>query len=156
MFPNTYQNIQQVKQNASAVDADEMRLIRENIYDYYGVNEKVLRNEATADELDAFFNGAIEPFAIQFSESMTMAMFTERERAQGSYLIANANRLQYMSTTAKVSMAQQMLDRGAMSINEARELFNYPPVENGDVRTIRGEYKDAEDMGGINNADENK
>lgn len=156
LFPNTYTNIQQVKQNAKAVDADEMRLIRENIYDYYGVNEKILRNEADAEELDAFFNGAIEPFAIQFSEAMTMAMFTERERAQGSILIANANRLQYMSTTAKVSMAQQLLDRGAMSINEARELFNYPPVENGDVRTIRGEYKDAEDMGGQIDATENQ
>lgn len=154
LFPNTYTNIQQVKQNASAVDADEMRLIRENIYDYYGVNEKILRNEATADELDAFFNGAIEPFAIQFSEAMTMAMFTERERTQGSLLIANANRLQYMNTTAKVSMAQQLLDRGAMSINEARELFNYPPVDNGDVRTIRGEYKDADEMGGQINAEE--
>jgi hypothetical protein len=45
-------------------------------------------------------------------------------------------------------MAQQMLDRGVMSINEARELFNYAPVEGGDVRTIRGEYKDANTVGG--------
>jgi hypothetical protein len=39
-----------------------------------------------------------------------------------------------------------MLDRGVMSINEARELFNYPPVEGGDVRTIRGEYKSADEV----------
>jgi hypothetical protein len=70
-------------------------------------------------------------------------LFSERERAQGSYLIANANRLQYMSTTQKVQMAQQLLDRGVMSINEARELFNYGTVENGDTRFIRGEYVDA-------------
>ena len=42
-------------------------------------------------------------------------------------------------------MAQQLLDRGVMSINEARELFNYGTVENGDVRFIRGEYKDADE-----------
>ena len=71
-------------------------------------------------------------------------LFSERERAQGSHLIANANRLQYMSTSQKVAMAQQLLDRGVMSVNEARELFNYSPVENGDVRFIRGEYKDAD------------
>ena len=40
-------------------------------------------------------------------------------------------------------------------INEARELFNYLPVEGGDVRTIRGEYKDSNDIGGNDN-DENK
>jgi hypothetical protein len=50
-----------------------------------------------------------------------------------------------MTTSEKVSMAQQMLDRGVMSINEARELFNYPAVEGGDIRTIRGEYKNAGD-----------
>lgn len=159
LFPNTYQNIQQIKYTPYTVDAEQMKLINENVSIYYGVNDAVLKNEAKGDELDAFFNGAIEPFAIQFSESMTKAMFSERERAQGSYLMANANRLQYMTTSEKVTLAQQMLDRGVMSINEARELFNYMPVEGGDVRTIRGEYKNAGDdelTGGITNANEVK
>ena len=156
LFPNTYQNIQQIKSTPYTVDADQMKLIDDNVDKYFGVNDKIMKNEAKGDELDAFFNGAIEPFAIQFSETMTRAIFSERERAQGSYLIANANRLQYMTTSEKVAMAQQMLDRGVMSINEARELFNYAPVEGGDVRTIRGEYKNSDDIGGNDNADENK
>lgn len=143
LFPNTYSNIQQLNQSAYKVDADQLALIQTNVFNYFGVNLDVIQNKATADELDAFFNGAIEPFTIQFSEAMTMAMFSERERAQGSKLIANANRLQYMSTTAKVSMAQQLLDRGVMTINEARELFNYAPVEGGEARPIRGEYYNA-------------
>ena len=36
-----------------------------------------------------------------------------------------------------------------LSTNEAREVFNLPPVEDGDIRFIRGEYKNAAD-------DENK
>lgn len=157
LFPNTYQNIQQVKATPYTVDADQMKQIDDNVFRYFGVNDKIMKNEANGDDMDAFFNGAIEPFAIQFSEAMTKAIFSERERAQGSFFIANANRLQYMTTTAKVSLAQQMLDRGVMSINEARELFNYAAVEGGDVRTIRGEYKNAGDeelIGGTNNANE--
>ena len=145
LFPNTYQNIEQIKSSSYEVDPEQTKLINDNVYKYYGVNEKIMKNEATSDELDAFFNGAIEPFAIQFSEAMTKAIFSERERAGGSQLLANANRLQYMTTSQKVQMAQQMLDRGVMSINEARELFNYLPVEGGDIRTIRGEYKNAAD-----------
>lgn len=145
LFPNKYDNIQQLSQSAYHVDTAQMELIQTNVLNYFGVNLDVIQNRATADQLDAFFNGAIEPFAIQFSEAMTMAIFSERERAQGSKLIANANRLQYMSTTSKVSMAQQLLDRGVMSINEARELFNYEPVENGEIRPIRGEYYNAGD-----------
>ena len=159
LFPNTYSNIKQVDAKPYTVDAEQMKLILANVENYFGVNEKILRNEAEGDQLDAFFNGAIEPFAIQFSESMTRAIFSERERANGSYLMANANRLQFMSISAKTSLAQLMLDRGVMSINEARELFNYGPVEGGEMRTIRGEYKDAgdvEELNGGNNNDENQ
>lgn len=143
LFPNTYSSIQQLNQSAYKVDADQISLIQTNVMNYFGVNMDVMQNKATADQLDGFFNGAIEPFAISFSEAMTMAMFSERERAQGSKLVATANRLQYMNTTSKVSMAQQLLDRGVMTINEAREMFNFEPVEGGDARPIRGEYYNA-------------
>ena len=143
LFPNTYSSIQQLSQSAYKVDADQISLIQTNVMNYFGVDENVMQNKATADQLDGFFNGCVEPFSIQFSEAMTMAMFSERERAQGSKLAATANRLQYMSTTAKVSMAQQLLDRGVMTINEAREMFNFEPVEGGEARPIRGEYYNA-------------
>lgn len=144
LFPNIYTDIQQVNQNPFTVDAAQMELIQANVYNYFGTNKKIIQNLATADELDSFFNGCVEPFAIQFSESMTKAIYSENERAHGNRLVANANRLQYMSVTQKVAMAQQLLDRGVLSINEARELFNYHTVDDGDIRYIRGEYKDAE------------
>lgn len=146
LFPSTYTNIQQLSESAYKVDADQLKLIQTNVFDYFGVNEAVIQNTATADLLDAFFNGCVEQFAIQFSETMTKAAYSERERALGAAIVANANRLQYMNTSSKVAMAQQLLDRGVMTVNEARELFNYEPVPGGDVRTIRGEYKDANDM----------
>ena len=157
LFPNTYTNIKQVDAKPYTVDADQMKLILANVENYFGVNEKVMRNEAPGDDLDAFFNGAIEPFEIQFSEALTKAVFSERERANGSYIMLTANRLQYMNMTAKVQLAQQMLDRGVMSINDARDLFNMPHVEGGDVRTIRGEYKNADELetlGGNEDANE--
>ena len=156
LFPNTYSDIKQIEAKPYTVDAEQMKLINGNVEKYFGVNEKVMKNEANGDELDAFFNGAIEPFAIQFSDAMTKAIYSERERATGSRVIATANRLQYMSTNAKVNLAQQMLDRGVMTINEARELFNYAPIDGGDVAPIRGEYKQADELGGNDNANENE
>jgi hypothetical protein len=146
LFPNTYTNIQQLKESSYSVDADQLKLIQNNVYDYFGVNAGVIQNTANADALDAFFNGAIEPFAIQFSEAITKAAYTERERSIGAAIYANSNRLQYMTTTSKVQMAQQLLDRGVMTVNEARDLFNLTPVPGGDVRTIRGEYKSADEL----------
>ena len=133
-----------------------MKEIRENVFDYFGVNEAVLQNSAKAEDLEAFFDGAIEPFAIQLSEAMTKMLFSERERAQGSYLIANANRLQYMSTSQKVQMAKELGDRGAILIDEIRELFNFAPLPDGagQVAPIRGEYKATDELGGNANAED--
>ena len=158
LFPNTYKDIKQIDVRPYAVDAAQMKQIQENVFNYFGVNEKVLQNSAKAEELEAFFDGAIEPFAIQFSEAMTKMLFTERERAQGSYLIANANRLQYMSTSQKVQMAKELGDRGAIMIDEIRELFNYEPLPDGagQVAPIRGEYKATDELGGEGNAEDSE
>ena len=150
LFPNTYKDIRQIDVKPYSIDADQMEQIRENVFNYFGVNEDVLQNKAKGEQLEAFFDGCIEPFAIQFSEAVTKALFSERERAQGSYLIANANRLQYMSVTQKVQMAKELGDRGAILIDEIRELFNYAPLPNGagQVAPIRGEYKATDELGG--------
>ena len=54
--------------------------------------------------------------------------------------MATANRLQYLSNADKLNVSSQMADRGIMSRNEIREIWNLPPIEGGDVPTIRGEY----------------
>lgn len=142
LFPNYYSDIKQINQTAYTVDAPQREAIEENVYNYFGVNKDIMQNRATADQLDAFFEGCIEPFAIQLSDALTMAMFSERERAQGSKCLVTANRLQYMSTAQKVQMAKELGDRGAMTIDEIRELFNYDPLPDGAgaFTPIRGEY----------------
>lgn len=141
LFPSTWGNIKQLDPKNYVVDSTQAKQIETNVYNYFGTNEAIIQNKALGDELDAFFNGAIEPFAIQFSETMTKATFTEKELGTGNKIIATANRLQYMSTDKKISLAQQLGDRGMITINEIRELFNYPPLdEGGDRLPIRGEY----------------
>ena len=145
LFPNTYSDIKQVTDSAYRVDTDQLKLIQKNVYDYFGVNEEIIQGKAESDQLDAFFNSAVEPFAIALSESLSKAIYTDRERSFGNHVYVNANRLQYMSQTAKVSVAKELGDRGILTINEIRELFNYAPLPDGDVAFIRGEYKPVEE-----------
>lgn len=145
LFPNTYNDIKQIDVKPWVVDAEQMKIIKANVYQYFGVNEDVLENKAYGDKWSAFYEGAVEPFAIQFSEVGTKMLYTFREQSQGNAIIATANRLQYLSNTEKLNMCAQMLDRGIISINDAREIWNLPPVEGGDIRVIRGEYYNADD-----------
>ena len=151
LFPNTYQNIKQVDVKPWVVDADQMKVIRDNVFEYFGINEDVLQNKAFGDAWAAFYEGAIEPFAIQFSEVMTKMLFTFREQSQGNQVMATANRLQYLSNADKLNVSSQMLDRGIMSINDVREIWNLPPVDGGDNRIIRGEYYSADEKIGEDN-----
>ena len=143
LFPNNYQDIHQVDVKPWVIDAEQMRIIKENVYEYFGVNEGILTNKFTGDDWSAYYEGRVEPFAIQFSEVMTKMLYTLREQSQGNKVMATANRLQYLSNQDKLNVSSQMLDRGIMSINDVREIWNLPPVEDGDRRIIRGEYYDA-------------
>lgn len=159
LFPNTYKDIKQIEVKPYTVDPEQMNQIRENVFDYFGVNEKILQNSATPEDLEAFYEGAIEPFAIQFSEVLTKMLFSERERSNGTKAALTANRLQYMSVSQKVQMAKELGDRGAILIDEIRELFNYEPLPDGagQVAPIRGEYKATDELtdeGGNDNASE--
>lgn len=145
LFPNTYTDIKQLENSPYTPDEKQMQMIKDNIFDYFGINEDVIQGKADSDQLDAFFNSAIEPFAIALSEALSKAIYTERERSFGNHVYVNANRLQYMSQTAKVTVARDLGDRGILTINEIRELFNYAPLPNGDVAYIRGEYKPIEE-----------
>ena len=142
LFPNTYTDIKQISMGGVTVPEAEMNEIRTSVYNYFGVNEDVLQSKAYGDSWAAFYESIIEPFAIQFSETMTQAMFTDRERAQGSFLMATSNRLQYMTTTEKLNVSSQMADRGILNRDEIREIWNLPPLPDGQGQayTIRGEY----------------
>lgn len=145
LFPNTYTNIKQVESTPYTIDPKQSELVKTNIFNYFGTNEDIMQGKATSEELDSFFNSAVEPFAIALSEALSRAIYTDIERSYGNHVFVNANRLQYMSQTAKVEVARDLGDRGILTINEIRELFNYAPLPNGDVAYIRGEYKPIEE-----------
>lgn len=149
LLPNTYTDIQQVKQQAYSVDTEQLKLIQKNVYDYFGVNEDILQNKAVGDAWAGFYEGAVEPFAIQLADVMTRMTFTPIEQSTGNGIYFTANRLQYLSNADKLNVSANMLDRGIMSINEVRAIWNLEPVDGGDARIIRGEYYNADEK--VNN-----
>ena len=144
LFPNTYTNVQQLKQDGYKVDADQMKLIKESVYDYFAVNEDVIQGKSFGDAWLAFYESSVEWLAIQLSEVMTRMLFTERERQFGNRIWFTSNRLQYMSNADKMNAISQMADRGLMTRNELREILNLTPLPEpyGSQIPARGEYYD--------------
>ena len=145
LFPNEYDDVKQIDSKPFIVDANQQKLINTNVSNYFGVNEEILQNAATGDKWSAFYEGAIEPFAIQLSECLTRMLFTYREQSAGASVMFTSNRMQYMSNADKLNVSAQMADRGIMNRDEIRQIWNLPPIPDGSGQAyiIRGEYYDA-------------
>ena len=145
LFPNTYSNIQPIKAESYKVDAEQEKLIKENVFDYFAVNEDILQNKAFGDAWLAFYEGFVEWFAIQLGEVISGMIWTDRERTSyGNQMFFTSNRLQYMSNADKLNAVTQLGDRGLATRNELREILNLEPLpeELGNQIPARGEYYD--------------
>ena len=142
LFPNLYDDIKQIDVKPWVVDADQMKIIKDNVCEYFGVSEDILQNKFSSETWSAFYEGCVEPFAIQLSGVLTKQLFTFREQTEGNIVMATSNRLQYMSNADKLNVSAQMADRGLMTRNEIREIWNLPPLPEplGSQLPVRGEY----------------
>ena len=140
LFPNTYTNVQQIQSSAKVVDAEQMQIIQTRVLNYFGCNEDVLQNKTVGDAWSAYYEGKIEPFALQLSQAMTVMTFSHNEQARGNAIVWSSNRLQYMTNADKLQVSSQMFDRGILSTNDVMDIWNLPRVEDGDKRYIRKEY----------------
>ena len=166
LFPNTYSNITHIKQESYKVDAEQEKLIKENVFDYFTVNDDLIQGKAYGDAWLAFYESFVEWFAIQCGEVISGMMFTDRERAAyNNQFFLSSNRLQYMSNADKLNAVTQLGDRGLATRNELREILNLEPLpdEIGNQIPARGEYYDVTnppegksggENGGEDNADE--
>lgn len=132
-----------VEMNGKMVDDKQMAVIRDNAYRYFGVSENIVKADYTEDQWNAFYESILEPIAIQLSLEFTEKCFTDREKGFGNEIIFEANRLQYASNQTKCNLVQYLMPMGIFSVNDVLEMFNMPPVEDGDRRIFSLNYVNA-------------
>lgn len=121
-----------INEKTTPLQADQLSYAKNAIYDYFGVNEQIVQNKFSEEEWNAFYEGAIEPVAIQMSQCFTNALFTENERNFGNEITFEANRLQYASNNTKVNVVEKLAPLAVLMIDDVREIFNLAPLPNGE------------------------
>lgn len=146
VFDNKYSDVKQIASKPYIVDAEQMKLIDDNVDRYYGVNSKILKNEWDESIWNAFYEGKIEPFALQASLVISCMLFSDRQLASRNLVEFSANRLQFATISNKVNTITQLFDRGMLNRNEGREILQMPDIgPEGDKYFIRGEYVDSDE-----------
>ena len=136
----------EISQQPRPIPITQVQFFRENIYRYYGVNEKILNSTFNEAEWNAFYEAVIEPIAIQLSLEFSFKLFTERERGCGNKIVFTSNRLQYATLQTRAAIGKDLFDRGAITINQYLELMYYPPIEGGDVRMVSLNFVKTDDQ----------
>lgn len=147
IYDQKFADVKQVDSKPFTVNALQMQQINENVFNYFGTSAEILQNKYDENQWNAYYEGKIEPFALQLSLVMSNMTFTPREIAHGNAITFSANRLQYASNQTKLNISTQLFDRGLLNRNSVMDIWNMAHVEDGDKYYIRKEYTEISQLG---------
>ena len=110
------------------LDKEQLEQVNYNIFDYFGISEKIVRNNYNSNEWNAFFEGVIEPRAIQMSDAFTNKIFSQQARKDGHKIIFTTNRLQYASLDQKINLIRVAGSYGLLTKDDGREILDMSPL----------------------------
>lgn len=146
IYDNKFSELKQVESKPYTPNALQMQQIQDSVCTHFGTNMDILQNKFDENTWNAYYEGKIEPFAIQLSLVMSNMTFTQRELAHGNAITFSANRLQYASNATKLQVSTQLFDRALLNRNGVMDIWNMAHVEDGDKYYIRKEYTEVSEL----------
>lgn len=136
----------------------QMDVTTKRIYSYFNTNEKIISSTYSENDWISYYENVIEPDIVQLSTTFTRKLFTRKERAFGNKIMFESSNLAFASLKTKMEFVNNGIDRGYVNINEGRKVFNWIPIEGGDVYVRRLDMAPIDDKnreGGENSDEEN-
>lgn len=133
-----------ITRDIKLVDKETLDFIDKKILRNYGVSQAILDGTATAEQKRAFLETTLEPLLVAFNQAFTKVLFSRGQINGGNKIIFYYNRMETMTNREKLDQAIFLRDMGAITINQALELFGYPPIDGGDRRVQSLNYVDTE------------
>lgn len=144
-----YKDIKQITSEPFALNAAQMKEIKANVFEYFGCSEEILQNNYTNSSVwNSYYEGKIEPFALQLSLVMSNMTFSPRELACDNSIMWTAERLQYATNAEKLETVTQLFDRGFLNRDTGLAIMNLPPLPNGEGKKyyIRKDYAEVNEL----------
>lgn len=134
-----------------AANSSQMKETTNRIYSYFRTPEEIVQSRYSEHVGQAWYESVIEPLWMAFSQALTNACFTQREKDVGNRLMVSGGVMMGTSLQTRVNIISQTKEMGTLTINEQRELLGFPPIEGGDVRQVSLNYINAEDQSAYQN-----
>lgn len=110
------------------LDKDQLEHINNDIFDYFGISEKIIKSNFNDEEWNAFYESVIEPLAMQMSNAFTIKIFNQKSIKDGHQIIFDVNRIKYAKTDTKIKLLKDVGVLGIYTVDEAREILDLPAI----------------------------
>jgi HK97 family phage portal protein len=123
-------DFKEVNINPQTATDQQMAELKNEVFEYFGISEAILKSDYTEDQWNSFYESTIEPIALMLSMEFTNKLFTAGQRSFGNKIVFEAHRIQYASNKTKIDIARYL--NNYFTQNEVRQIFNMSPIEGGD------------------------
>ncbi|WP_200411383.1 phage portal protein [Virgibacillus salexigens] len=133
-----------IKPNPKIVDKDTLEFLQNKILNFYGVSVPILTGDYNDEQYQAFYEKTLEPLVISLGQAFSKTMFSQRELDFGNEIVFYQKDMMYLSTKAKLDLLKTAGEQGLLTDNQKLALLGYPPIRDGDKRTMSLNYIDVE------------
>lgn len=119
------------------VNRELMRFVVNIVYNYFGMDEEIINNNASEIKFQLFVKTKMEPLARQIEQEFTYKLHSAREIEVGNRLELDTFNLSVSTLAAKTQFFNVVGRSGVMNIDEQREMVGMPPLPDGKGKMYR-------------------
>ena len=117
-----------LQRKAEIVNGDLVKFLDEKILRNWGISVAILSGDYTKEQYEAFYQKALEPIILSYSQAFTKTLFTAREKSFGNKIEFYPEQLIFMSVSQKIEMINLLSPTGALFENEKRTILGLMPL----------------------------
>lgn len=110
------------------LDKDQLAYVKNNIFDYFGVSENIVKGNFTEDEWNAFYESTLEIYSIQYEDAFSFNIFSDKALKEGHRIVFTTNRIKYASLKNKISLLKEAGALGLLTKDDGREILDMSPI----------------------------
>lgn len=133
-----------IKPDPKMVDKATLDFLQNKILYNYGVSVPILSGDYNDEQYQAFYEKTLEPLVIGLGQAFSKTLFSPRELDFGNEIIFYHKDMMYLSTKAKMELLKTAGEQGLLTDNQKLALLGYPPLRDGDKRTMSLNYIDVD------------
>ncbi len=110
------------------LDKDQLSYVKNNIFDYFGVSENIVRGNFTEEEWNAFYESTLENYSIQYEDAFSFNIFSDKALKEGHRIVFTTNRIKYASLKNKINLLKEAGALGLLTKDDGREVLDMSPI----------------------------